>query len=140
QQQAPAKKTPVSQSFNPGITLPEAPGISLPEGGGALRGIGEKFQANPVTGTGSLSVPVALSPGRNGFTPALSLGYDSGSGNSPFGLGWNIGLPQISRKTDKGLPKYYDWEESDTFLLSGAEDLVPLLKEDGGAWIRDVRT
>ena len=29
-----------------------APTISLPKGGGAIRGIGEKFAANPVTGTG----------------------------------------------------------------------------------------
>jgi hypothetical protein len=28
----------------------------LPKGGGAIRGIGEKFSANPVTGTGSVSV------------------------------------------------------------------------------------
>jgi hypothetical protein len=36
------------------------PAISLPMGGGAIRGIGEKFSDNPVTGTGSLSVPVVL--------------------------------------------------------------------------------
>ena len=41
-----------------------APSISLPKGGGAIRGIGEKFAANPVTGTGSLTVPIATSPGR----------------------------------------------------------------------------
>ena len=40
-----------------------APSISLPKGGGAIRGMGEKFAANPVTGTGSLSVPIATSPG-----------------------------------------------------------------------------
>ena len=28
------------------------PTLSLPKGGGAIRGIGEKFTANPVTGTG----------------------------------------------------------------------------------------
>ena len=32
---------------------------SLPKGGGAIRGIGEKFAANPVTGTGS-GRPAAL--------------------------------------------------------------------------------
>jgi hypothetical protein len=32
--------------------LASAPSISLPKGGGAIRGIGEKFAANPVTGTG----------------------------------------------------------------------------------------
>src|SRR6187549_773238 len=33
-----------------------APAISLPKGGGAIRGIGEKFAANPVTGS-SLACP-----------------------------------------------------------------------------------
>ena len=37
-------------------TAGAAPQISLPKGGGAIRGIGEKFTANPVTGTGSLTV------------------------------------------------------------------------------------
>ncbi|MCB0575820.1 MAG: hypothetical protein KDC61_14770, partial [Saprospiraceae bacterium] len=111
----------------------EPPVINLPKGGGAIQGIGEKFQANPVTGTGSMSVPIAISPGRGGFAPQLALSYDSGAGNSHYGLGWNIGLPSISRKTQSGLPqydglpKYQDAFESDVFLLSGAEDLVPLL-------------
>jgi hypothetical protein len=113
------------------------PAISLPKGGGAIRGIGEKFAANPVTGTGSMTVPIATSPGRSGFGPQLSLSYDSGSGNGPFGFGWSLGLPQITRKTDKGLPKYRDAEESDVFILSGAEDLVPRLVQDGDAWVRE---
>jgi RHS repeat-associated protein len=107
-----------------------APNISLPKGGGAVRGIGEKFAANPVTGTGSMSAPIATSPGRAGFGPQLSLSYDSGAGNGPFGLGWNLSLPSITRKTDKGLPKYQDADESDVFILSGAEDLVPVLQLD----------
>jgi hypothetical protein len=103
------------------------PAISLPKGGGAIRGIGEKFASNPVTGTGSMAIPIATSPGRSGFSPQLSLSYDSGSGNGPFGYGWNLSLPAITRKTDKGLPQYHDAEESDVFILSGAEDLVPVL-------------
>src|ERR1700736_2992302 len=96
-----------------------APKIALPKGGGAIRGIGEKFAANPVTGTGSISVPIATSAGRSGFGPQLSLSYDSGSGNGPFGMGWSLSLPAITRKTDKGLPQYHDDEESDVFILSG---------------------
>lgn len=103
-----------------------APSISLPKGGGAIHGMGEKFAANPVTGTSSVSVPLATSPGRSGFGPQLSLSYDSGAGNGPFGFGWSLGLPDITRKTDKGLPRYADGEESDVFILSGAEDLVPV--------------
>src|SRR5256884_3543935 len=106
------------------------PSLSLPKGGGAIKGIGEKFAANPVTGTGSLTVPIYTSPGRSGFGPQLSLSYDSGAGNGPFGFGWSLALPSITRKTDKGLPQYADAEESDTFILSGAEDLVPALVYD----------
>lgn len=112
------------------------PSISLPKGGGAIRDIGEKFAANPVTGTGSMTVPIATSPGRSGFGPQLSLSYDSGTGNGPFGFGWNLALPSITRKTDKGLPQYDDAEESDVFILSGSEDLVPLLVEKHGKWLR----
>src|SRR5258706_11798581 len=119
-----------------GSNLVHAPSISLPRGGGAIRGIGEKFAANPVTGTGSMTVPIAASPGRNGFGPQLSLSYDSGSGNGPFGFGWHLSLPSIVRKTDKGLPQYLDAEESDVFILSGAEDLVPILIEKNGKWER----
>lgn len=50
-----------------------APAISLPKGGGAIRGVGEKFAANPVTGTGSMTVPIATSPGRSGFGPELAV-------------------------------------------------------------------
>lgn len=112
------------------------PAVTLPKGGGAIKGMGEKFAANLMTGTGSMSVPLATSPGRAGFGPQLSLSYDSGAGNGSFGFGWNLSLPSITRKTDKGLPQYLDMEESDVFILSGAEDLVPVLAEAGGSGIR----
>src|SRR5215208_5336195 len=107
------------------------PSISVPKGGGAIRGIGEKFSVNPVTGTGSLSIPIQTSPGRSGFGPSLSLSYDSGAGNGPFGFGWHLSLPSITRKTDKGLPRYQDGDDddSDVFILSGSEDLVPVLNK-----------
>ncbi len=99
-----------------------------------MRGIGEKFAANPVTGTGSMTVPIATSPGRSSFSPQLSLSYDSGAGNGPFGFGWHLALPAITRKTDKGLPHYNDAGESDVFILSGSEDLVPQLVEKDSQW------
>ncbi|MFD7874399.1 SpvB/TcaC N-terminal domain-containing protein [Streptomyces sp. NPDC059766] len=111
--------------------------MSLPKGGGAIKGIGEKFAADPVTGAGALRVPVAVSPGRAGFGPQVSLTYGSGSGNGPFGLGWSVDLPAITRKTDKGLPRYDDDAESDVFILSGAEDLAPVLVEQDGGWVRE---
>ena len=118
-----------------GYTSPP-PAVSLPKGGGAIQGIGEKFDVNPVTGTGSLSIPIAASPGRSNFSPQLTLSYDSGAGNSSFGLGWSLGVPSVRRKTQKGLPQYRDIDESDIFLLSGAEDLVPTLLPAGDTWVR----
>lgn len=95
--------------------------ISLPKGGGAIQGIGETFSPDLFTGTGNFSVPIALSPGRSGFQPSLNLAYSTSNGNSPFGLGWALSIPRITRKTEKGLPRYTD---EDVFVLSGAEDLV----------------
>src|SRR5881397_1493254 len=128
QQQADNKQIAQSDTSQAPVA---APTLSLPKGGGAIRGMGEKFAANPVTGTGSMTVPIPTSPGRSGFGPQLSLSYDSGSGNGPFGFGWSLSLPSITRKTDKGLPQYRDAEESDVFILSGSEDLVPVLTTNG---------
>src|SRR4051794_36223027 len=128
----PIESAPDANSGTSFLTTPAT--VSLPKGGGAIRGIGEKFAANPVTGTGSMAVPIAMSPGRSGFGPQLSLAYDSGSGNGPFGFGWTLSPPSITRKTENGLPQYIDAQESDVFL-SGAEDLVPVLVQDAqGNW------
>lgn len=135
-----AKTEEAGQAQTGAQSFTAPPAISLPKGGGAIRGIGEKFAANPVTGTGSISVPVATSPGRSGFAPQLALTYDSGAGNGPFGLGWNLSLPSITRKTDKGLPKYQDGDESDVFIFSGTEDLVPVLSQNAAKqWVREVQ-
>ena len=96
--------------------------ITAPTGGGALHGIGESFAPDLHTGTGNFTVPIALPPGRNGLQPQLSLAYSTGTGNGPFGFGWNLSVPGVARKTSKGIPQYLD--ETDTFVLSGAEDLV----------------
>jgi hypothetical protein len=118
---------------------PSAPIPTLPKGGGAIRGIGEKFSANPVTGTGSLRIPIVASPGRAGMQPELALAYDSGAGNGPFGLGFHLSVPRITRKTDKGLPRYNPAETPDVFILSDAEDLVPSLvwNENTSVWSPD---
>ena len=121
-------KDPSPDGAAPSVGLPS---LSAPKGGGSIRSIGEKFTANAATGTASLSVPIATSPGRGGFDLGLGLHYDSGAGNGPFGVGWQAGVASISRKTDKGLPRYLDDAESDVFILSGAEDLVPVRGEAG---------
>lgn len=101
------------------------PKVSLPKSGGIVSGVGEKFNANPFTGTANVSIPVKVTPGRGGFQPDLTLSYSSGGGNGIFGMGWSLSLPAITRKSDKQLPQYFDDIDSDTFILAGAEDLVP---------------
>ena len=113
----------IQSSYGMGI-----PSIELLKGGGAFKGIDEKFEVNTSNGTVSLSLDLPITSGRSGFTPSLGLAYNSGRGNSPFGLGWQLSIGSISRKTDKGIPRYRE-DEEDTFMLTGAEDLVPYLKE-----------
>jgi hypothetical protein len=98
------------------------PVISLPQGGGALSGLGETFAPDPHTGTGNFSIPIQLPTGRGGFQPSLTLAYSTGNGNGLFGLGWSLPVPGVSRRVSGGVPRYDDL--ADTFILSGAEDLV----------------
>jgi RHS repeat-associated protein len=95
----------------------------LPTGGGALRGIGETFMPDLHTGTGNYSVPIEVPGGRAGLQPSLALTYSSGAPNSPYGLGWALSVPGVRRKTSGGVPRY---DGTDVFVLSGAEDLVPV--------------
>lgn len=119
----------------PGERAWQAPVVSLPKGGGAIRGVGETFEVAPHTGTASASVPIPCSPGRSGHGPQLMLSYDSGTGNGPFGLGWNLGVPAITRRTDRGVPRYLQRSGADdVFVLAGSEDLVPELELVDGEW------
>lgn len=127
-----------TEARSTGAVTASAATRSLPKGGGALRGIGEKFTANAVTGTGSFTVPIAVSLARGGAAPHLNLNYDSGAGNGPFGFGWSLQLPAITRRTDRGLPRYgSDTDpEPDVFILAGADDLVPVYRQDpDGSWV-----
>lgn len=121
-----------SKTTRPAFEQVKAPALSLPKGGGAMRSIDEKFSVNSANGTLSFGIPLPLSSDRGGAAPALSLQYNSGGGSSAFGLGWDVSYPAIKRKTDKGLPRYND---SDIFMYSGVEDLVPfLVKQNDGSW------
>jgi hypothetical protein len=69
------------------------------------------------------------------ISPQLTLSYDSCSGNGPFGLEWELELSSISRKTDKGLPRYEDDEDSELYILTGSKGLLHVLENDSnGHW------
>lgn len=133
------KQTPSPTTESPGkFNRIQIPKIELPEGGGAIKGIDEKFSVNAINGTSFFSLPLPISRAR-GATPELELSYNSGSGNGLFGLGWSLNLGSFKRKTDKGIPQYADLLDSDTFIFSEAEDLVPEYKKNAdGRFVTDV--
>jgi RHS repeat-associated protein len=134
----PVTRTPSSPDSHTaaGVRLPS---ITLPRGGGAARSVDEKFISNPATGSASLAVPLPTTAGR-GFSPQLTLVYDTSAGNGAFGFGWTLGSAAITRKTDKGVPRYLDGAESDVFVMAGAEDLVPALVTSAGVLVVDRAT
>lgn len=111
----------------------EIPTVSLPKGGGAIQSIDEKFEVNAVNGSASFSIPFPSRTVR-GFGVDIGLSYNSAAGNGIFGLGWSLNLPSVKRKTEQELPQYLDFTDSDTYLFSGQEDLVPRLEESAGSW------
>ena len=72
--------------------------------------IGKSWGAVGPTGAASFELPIPASAGR-GWDPQLSLTYSSQAGNGPFGIGWSLGVGQISRRTHKGVPRYTDHDE-----------------------------
>ena len=108
--------------------------ISLPEAEGSIEGMGESFSPVLSSGTGTFSVPIAVTPGRAGVQPSLALAYSTSGGNGPVGFGWGLGVPFIARQTDRGLPHYVDapgWHpEEDRFIYNGGQELVPVDSDD----------
>jgi len=49
----------IGNGFTPGVPEITASALALPVSGGAIRGIGETFGTDPITGTASMTVPVA---------------------------------------------------------------------------------
>lgn len=123
-----------TSNSNEGNNAIELPQISFPKGAGSIIGLEEKIQVNVASGISSFSVPIPITLAR--MTPSLGLCYNSGAVNCPFGLGWALPIPSIIRKTEKNLSKYEDATKADTFIFSGAEDLVQVLEKTGTNWHR----
>ncbi|MFO1499197.1 MAG: toxin TcdB middle/N-terminal domain-containing protein [Verrucomicrobiota bacterium] len=102
--------------------------ISVPKGPGSIEGLGESFQPTLNTGTAKYSVNLQLPPGVAGHQPKLSLSYEGGGANGPIGYGWNLAVPCIQRRTDKGIPTYGripGVNRPDKFINEQREELVP---------------
>lgn len=72
----------------------------------------------------TLTLPIIAARSLN---PDLQLVYDGNAGNGKCGLGWDLPLPVISRKTSKGVPKY----APDDVMQADGTDLRPELTTRG---------
>lgn len=102
--------------------------LATPSGAGAVRSLGETFTPDLQTGAGRYRIPLPLLAGPAGLMPALQLSYASTGGNGRAGLGWDLDLAAVSRRTDRGLPTYDDGR--DRFALQGDE----LVAQGGGCY------
>jgi RHS repeat-associated protein len=109
--------------------------ISVPQGSGKIQGMGESFSTQMSTGVATFSVPISLEHARGGAQPSLTLSYSSGGGHGVTGVGWDIGVPSVTRQTDRGLPLYDDrdaWHpQQDRFVFNGGQELVPICSVQG---------
>ncbi len=96
--------------------------VSLPSGPGSIEGLGESFQPMLHTGTASHGFPIGLPAGG----PGIALAYDGGFGNGPLGFGWKFGPGDVKRQTERGVPRYLEASDDDTFLGTGGTELVEL--------------
>ena len=64
----------------------------MPKGGGAIRGMGEKFSVNAANGTCTLSIPLAAERRARQFHAAARTQLRFRAGNGPFGFGWSLSV------------------------------------------------
>ena len=95
-------------------------------GSAGVRTLGDAFQPNLAMGGGTFRVPIDLPSGPAGLTPKVELTYDTAAGNGPFGLGWNLSLPFISRRR----PRPFATEEEPEYAIAGGAPLVPTTDGD----------
>ena len=107
---------------------------NLPVGGGAIRGIDESFTANPATGSASFSITLPISAGRRASLLICRCRTTAGAGTDRSAWGGASACRRSPRRLDRHLPLYDD-ATPDVLVLSGQDDLVPVLEPDNtGAW------
>jgi RHS repeat-associated protein len=68
-----------------------------------LSGISASLQPDLFTGTLTGSIPIDVSPGRNGMQPNVMLAYESAGGNGWLGMGWKLEIGTIERQIRWGV-------------------------------------
>src|SRR5690606_10913855 len=101
---------------------PEA--ISLPSVSGHYNGFKLDEVGEGNRGELNYRFRIEVPRGVNSFHPDIAIAYKASSGQSPWGLGWDIDLPSIAIDSRNGVPKY---DSSDKFSSSEGR-LVRILK------------
>jgi hypothetical protein len=92
-------------------------GSSGPVGASAL-------SADLFTGTASMSIPIDAPAGRHGVQPQVTVTYRSGNPNGLAGVGWDLELGAIERRTKGGL----DYS-GDKYVLKSAGGMADLVHD-----------
>ena len=131
----PPSQTPNSAAPSDSKSDSKKPVLSLPKGGGALKGLNEKFSVDAFTGSASSEVTVFTAPARLRSLGGVTASYNSGGGNGPMGIGRGIGSPSVKRRTDTGVPNYGPRAYTDDiFVAPGTDDLICLQTYMAGSW------
>jgi RHS repeat-associated protein len=96
-----------------------APGADTGDGPALFTGLAAATRADLFSGAATTRIPIDVPPGRLGATPGLALQYSSHGSASPFGYGWSVPLPRVSRSTRLGVPRF-DPSDDLTLLLDEA--------------------
>jgi hypothetical protein len=102
-------------------------------GSASIATIGNSLGPVGTRGAASFALPLPVSSARH-LTPALTLQYSSQSGNGPFGIGMQLPIPSIARKTSKGVPHYGG---DDVMVGPDGVDLWPDLERQTHSKIAD---
>ncbi|MCQ9206773.1 MAG: hypothetical protein NG740_02685 [Omnitrophica bacterium] len=94
--------------------------------------LSESFQTDLATGAATVSVPIAVPPGRKNMQPQLALSYSSNNQNGICGVGWGLTTSSIQRSTKRGTPTYDNALDTFVFSSSGSSgELIPLTGQQG---------
>lgn len=121
--------------------------VSLPDGPGSIEGLGRTYEPSLGTGSMNFAVPIEVPPGAGDLAPELSLRYDSASGDSSLGLGWDLaGVPAVRVRTADGLPRFDGRDALEVVGLGPSSPLVAIdertyrAREEAGSFVRVVRS
>ena len=81
-------------------------------------------EINNFSGSANQRIPIAVPPGRNGIQPALAFSYSSYQQNGWLGVGWQIPVDAIQRRSK--IDVHYDLDEFELISAGGKVDLVPV--------------